>query len=48
MCGEQDNPEDYTIPRTTGELQLTATAAVSWLDYTIPRTTGELQLRANA
>ena len=34
---------DYTIPRTTGELQLLASRPIMSLNYTIPRTTGELQ-----
>ena len=33
----------YTIPRTTGELQLWTKKPLQMKNYTIPRTTGELQ-----
>ena len=36
--------DNYTIPRTTGELQLEFLCCDIANNYTIPRTTGELQL----
>ena len=37
------NPVNYTIPRTTGELQPHFPPFLCPYNYTIPRTTGELQ-----
>ena len=45
--GADRGHQDYTIPRTTGELQRHAQFSSLSFHYTIPRTTRELQLSVN-
>ncbi len=45
MLGDYANSIDYTIPRTTRELQLTEIATDKGYHYTISRTTMALQLK---
>ena len=45
--GADRGHQDYTIPRTTGELQLSVNDEDCMSNYTIPRATRELQLSVN-
>ena len=44
MMDKEAIAKDYTIPRTTGELQPYSLYCIHFMNYTIPITTGELQL----